>query len=112
MTSTSDLVAACSGFLDDALQGRLSHTGQPVLRDAAASAVKKDLPAGGFAWNRAGSSAQLMAATLAHYALLTFGPLARRETPLPLAVTPRRDRSDDEFDRALGAPRDVMTMPF
>src|SRR5271163_775678 len=112
MVTTSDLVSACGAFLDDALQGRLSHTGQPVLRDAAASAIKKDLPAGGFAWNRTGSSAQLIAATLAHHALLTFGPLARRNTPPPLADTPRRGRSDDEFDRALGADRDIMRAPF
>jgi len=110
MVTTADLVAACSGFLDDALQGRLSHTGQPVLRDAVAGAIKRELQAGGFAWQK--GSAQLTAATLAHYALLAFGPLARRNTPQPLAVAPRRGRSDDEFDRALGADRDIMRVPF
>jgi len=42
---------------------RDQHMGQDVLRDAVASAVKRDLPGGGFAWTKTASEsiAQLMA---------------------------------------------------
>jgi hypothetical protein len=113
-TNTADLAAACGGFLDEATQGRLSHTGQQVLADAVASAAKRDLPAGGFAWSRqaGGQLAQLNAATLAHYGLLV-APVVSRPPPEPLADTPHRGRHEDNLDRALGPGElPVMTMPF
>jgi hypothetical protein len=113
-TNTADLAAACGGFLDEATQGRLSHTGQPVLAAAVASAAKRDLPAGGFAWSRqaAGQIAQLSAATLAHYGLLV-APVVSRPPSQPLADTPHSGRREDDLDRALGPGQlSVMTMPF
>lgn len=103
----------CGGFLDDALAGELSHTGQQVLNDAVASATKRDLPGGGFAWDRqpGGSIAQLMAATLAHWSLLTFGSSPSKTVATRLIDT-GRSGADDEFDRALGASVDIMRCPF
>jgi len=113
MTSTADLATACGGFLDDALQARLSHTGQQVLRDAAASCIKRELPGGGFAWQKqaGGSIAQLMAATLSRFSLLTFGA-PPKQSPPPLWDTPQRGRHEDDLDRALGPGKNIMTTPF
>jgi hypothetical protein len=98
VTNASELAQSCGGFLDDAMAGRLSHSDQEILNDAVVAAVKRDLPGGGFAWAKtAGSSiAQLMAATLAHWSLLTFGTAARPKPPPPLSDT-RPGRYDDCF---------------
>jgi hypothetical protein len=72
----------CGGFLNAAMSERLSHSGQSQLDDAAAAAVKHELPAGGFIWDESAagaSSAALMSATLAHGALLTFGVVKKRK---------------------------------
>jgi len=116
MTNASELALACGGFLDDSLAGRLSHSDQQILNDAVASAVKRDLPGGGFAWTKTagGSIAQLCAATLAHSALLVFGPSAA-PPQLPAAPMMEMDRPttrDDEFDRVLGAGVDITRAPF
>lgn len=73
----------CGGFLNAALDSRLSHSGQSALADATASAVRKDQPAGGFVWDEdaAGVSAPaLFASTLAHGALIAFGAPPKRKT--------------------------------
>ena len=87
VTNSVELQLACGGFLDDALAGLLSHSDQPALTQAAAAAVKRDLPGGGFAWDEGADgtiSAPLMAATLAHWALLAFGkpPVAPSAAPV------------------------------
>jgi hypothetical protein len=87
--------------------GRLSHSDQETLNDAVVSAVKRDLPGGGFAWQKqpGGSIAQLMAATLAHWSLLTFAPAARPKPPTP---PPLAEPDRGGHDGAL----DLMTAPF
>ncbi|MCG7596348.1 phage terminase family protein [Mycobacterium sp. PSTR-4-N] len=92
----------CGGFLNAALDSRLSHSGQSVLTDAAGSAVRKDMPAGGFVWDEdaAGVSAPaLFAATLAHGALVANSEAPKRKTVAPRSgvhrATRRRSRDFD-----------------
>jgi hypothetical protein len=103
-----------AGFLDDALAGQLSHSGQQVLNDAVASAVKRDPPGGGFAWDKTpgASIAQLVAATLSHWALLEFGSSPPKVIAKPLMDAGRTRDDDDEFDRVLGPNVDILTTPF
>jgi hypothetical protein len=101
-TNATDLALACGGFLDAVTASAVSHSNQPALNDAVASAVKRELPAG-FAWNRSagGPVSALVAATLAHWSLLAFSPAARPKlTALPM--TPKGD--DDQLD--------LMTVKF
>ncbi|OZC80198.1 terminase [Rhodococcus sp. 06-418-5] len=73
-TTTTEFVQACGNFYDDAVNAKLSHTGDPLLYGAIEAAHWRDL-AGGRAWNRKGQAqiSPLVAASLAHYGLLTFG---------------------------------------
>ena len=99
MTTAADLAIACGGMYDDALQGRLSHTGQEVLTDALACAGKRDLP-GGFCWTAAdgaGSIAALNAVTLARWALGAFSPPPRLKPPPPLTDAGKGPRDDGQF---------------
>lgn len=87
VTNSTELALACGGFLDDVLSGMISHSGQSVLDEAAASAVRRDLPGGGFAWEEGVDgvvSAPLVAATLAHWSLLSLSkpPSAPRSAPI------------------------------
>jgi hypothetical protein len=93
----------CGGFLNAALDSRLSHSGQSTLTSAAGSAVRKDMPAGGFVWDEdaAGTSAPaLFAATLAHGALIANAEPPKRKTVAPRtgAKTVTRRRKSSEFD--------------
>jgi hypothetical protein len=84
MTNTTDLVLACGSLLDAVEAGTLSHSDQPVLNDAAVSAVKRPL-GGGFAWDSAPGVTNLVAASLAHWALVSATtPKPKRSLP-PLA---------------------------
>jgi hypothetical protein len=98
----------CGGFLNAAMAGQLSHSGQAQLDDAAASAVRHDLPAGGFTWDEdaAGASgAALLSATLAHGALLAFGQVKKRK---PVAPVSGADRSNGHT----ASDFDVMSAAF
>ncbi len=112
MTNAAQIAGACGGWLDDALAGHLSHTGQQILADAIASVTKRDLPGGGFAWDRAkdGSIAPLVAATLAHWALLEFGGNAVQSLPAPPLMAGVTDLDDDAFGRQLGLTPDFDIM--
>jgi hypothetical protein len=116
LTNAADLARAFGGFLDACVEGGLSHTGQQILADAVSAATKRDLPGGGFAWDKRvpGSSiAQLCAATLAHWGLLESGsPPTTMPAPPVLGSERSRSREDDEFDRALGASQDIFRAPF
>jgi hypothetical protein len=116
ITNASELALACGGFLDDALAGRLSHSDQETLNEAVVAAVKRDMQGGGFAWAKTpGSSiANLTAATLAHWSLLTFGPAARPRVIAPPSLGSDRSRSreDDDFGRVLEAAVDIWRAPF
>lgn len=96
VTNSTDLALACGGFLDDALSGLLSHSNQTVFNEAAANAVKRDLPGGGFAWNEGSdgvATAPLIAATLAHWSLISKSkpPVAPRSAPVIETSTGERE---------------------
>jgi hypothetical protein len=115
MTNSSQFALACSGFLDDALAGRLSHCAQRILDDAVLSATKRAMPGDRFARARAkdGSIAPLVSATLAHWSLLVYGGTVKRmPAPPVLGSESLRSREDDEFDRVLGPGIDIMTTSF
>ncbi len=107
MSNTPDMAAACSGFLDDALDGRLSHSDQEILNDAVMSAQMRELPGGDFAWleDDAGVAIPLVSASLAHWALLKFGK-GTKKTP----AKPRRAAAKP--DRPRRRERNVMEMSF
>lgn len=108
MSNASELALACAGFLDATLAGHVSHCDQGVLNDAISAATKRDMPAGGFAWNKThGSISQLMAATLAHWAVLAYGPAAVPKT----FATPVMGTGKDDSERN-GHEVDIMTAPF
>lgn len=76
ITDTSEIAAATGDFYDKVQQQLLDHTGDPVLVDAVAGAVKRDMSGGGWAWDRKGTTnviSPLVAATLATWGLLRFG---------------------------------------
>ncbi|MDG3012156.1 terminase [Rhodococcus sp. D2-41] len=84
-TTAAQLVQACGGFYDDAVGQLLSHTGDPLLAESLEGATKRELSGGGWAWNRKGAQviSPLVAATLARWALLTFGARATRTPQRP-----------------------------
>ncbi|MFC7450540.1 hypothetical protein [Rhodococcus daqingensis] len=104
MTSAPQMVTACGDFLDATVDGSLSHTGQPILTEAVAGAVKRTLPAGDWAWSVHDNLAALIAATLARWALVTFGAAAIT-TPAAAPVAGTRDQQDydDSFDALTAA---------
>lgn len=91
VTSAGDMVQACGGFYNDAVAGKLTHTGDPLLSDALDGATKRDLTGGGWAWNRKGNQviSPLVAATLAHWALKVYD-IAKPPPPPPAAAVPTR----------------------
>lgn len=100
MTHGGQMATACQGFLDDALDGKLSHCGDPILDEAVLGVTKRTMPQGDWAWDRtAGTTiSPLVAATLARWGLLTFG-LQIIEPSAPPAVATASDVDDsDELD--------------
>lgn len=76
-TSARDMANAAGGLLDDALAGRLSHSGQADLDNAVAGARKRPIgDAGQWAWDRRDGSvfvAPLVAVSLARFGAVTAG---------------------------------------
>ena len=93
MTNTTELTLACGAFLDAVTAGQISHSNQQALNDGAVSAVKRDL-AGGFAWDRAPGVTQLVAASLAAWALISATTKEPKRS-LPPLFTPPSGRDDD-----------------
>lgn len=91
VTTAGQMVQACGGFYDDAVNANLCHTGDPLLADALKGATKRDLPGGGWAWNRKGNMtiSPLVAVTLAHWALKVYD--IAKPPPPPPAVAARTD---------------------
>ncbi|TDH57540.1 hypothetical protein E2F47_01870 [Mycobacterium eburneum] len=106
MTNLSELAIACEGFLESSLAGQIRHSGQQILTESVAGAVKRDLPGGRFVWEGQPGACitQIMAATLAHYGLLTFGGPVK---PAPPPMAAKQEMSlvgaEREFD-PLNAP--------
>ena len=106
MTNTTQLVLAAGAWLDAVEAGTLSHSDQATLNDGAVSAVKRDL-AGGFAWDKAPGVTYLVAASLAHWALISATTPAPKRAPPPLSEAP-------EYDKRNSSPveLDFMTAKF
>jgi hypothetical protein len=105
VANSTAVQAACGGFLNAALEGSLSHPGQPLLDTAIASAVQRELSGGRFVWDldADSSSAQLDAATLAHWALLEFSRNRKGAVAKPVGGDQVRAQTDE---------LDVMGMSF
>lgn len=109
MTDTGQLAKATGDFYDKALAALLHHTLDPDLIDAVEGAVKRDLPGGGWAWDRKGADndiSPVVASSLALWGLLTFGAntapvqtLVHRST---IAVRPHQTRSETTNLAAVG----------
>ncbi|GAB5013908.1 terminase large subunit [Mycobacterium avium subsp. hominissuis] len=108
MTNTSELALACEGIVEAVEAAQITHSNQAVLNEAVISASKRDLPGDRFAWDRkpGGQIVQLMAATLAHWGLLTFSaPPTRSAAPL---ADNEIETSGADFEREF----DAMNAPF
>lgn len=89
LTTANQFAIACSGFIDAAFSGDISHSDQPILTDALTDAVLRELPRGDRVWDTGeGAIAALMVATLAHWAVLEF---AEEDTP---AARPQASGTD------------------
>lgn len=102
ITNYSDMARACNGWLTAALEGQFTHSGQQMFTDAVGSVGKRDMPGGGFAWDKVGDApiAPVVAISLADWALLQFGTKLKAKTVSPRTgahSTTRRTRSS-EFD--------------
>jgi hypothetical protein len=89
-TSTSQYASACSAFLRWVVTATLQHPGQDSLDDAVASAARRVIGDGLWAWSRknsAASIAALEAATVAAYAYDNRGAAA--EKPAVVVARPR-----------------------
>ena len=87
LISSTTFGAACVDFLDAARAGRLEHTGDPRLADAVQGVDKRDMSGGRFGWDFDTQAAigPLIAATLARWALETWGQI--REEPAAPSFT-------------------------
>jgi hypothetical protein len=103
MTNSTELVRACGSFVDAIEAGQISHANQEALNEGVVSAVKRDL-GGGFAWDRAPGVTQLVAASLAHWSLVSTNTPEPRRSPPPLAA--QSSIGDD------GAFLDLDKVPF
>lgn len=85
-TNTGELTMACGGFLEAADAELMSHSGQKVLDDSIAALERKELP-GGFVWKpvSGGVIAPAVAATVAHWGLLSFDRPQKTSLP-PMAA--------------------------
>lgn len=101
MSNTTELCLACEGFVEAYSTGKVTHSDQIVLNSAVVMTVKREMASGAFAWDRLGGGniSQLMAATLAHWALLTFAEPPKGRTVAPRSgAKPESGTSSDHFD--------------
>lgn len=108
ITSSSQMAAACGGFYDDAVAGRLSHTGSVELRTAVEGVKKREMRGGAFGWDYLSPVviSPLQAATLARWGLLTFGVDAPPPPPS------RDDAGADMFAAGSSTGFDVFAAAF
>lgn len=110
ITNSSEMARACNGWLTAALEGQFTHSDQQIFTDAVASVGKRDMPGGGFAWDKVGEApiGPVVSVSLADWALLTFGK-TKSKTVAPRTgthqVAPVRSKrhSADHFDAMTAA---------
>jgi phage terminase large subunit-like protein len=74
-TDTAAMTAACAGFFDSVVQGKVAHRDDPALNQAVAGAKQREL-GDRWAWARRTSRSNvspLVSATLAHYGVTVLG---------------------------------------
>lgn len=100
MTGAPEAAASCEVFLNDALDGRLSHSDQQMLNDAVISASFRELPGGDAAWAEdiEGVAGPLIAASQAVWALRKFGSKPKRKPVAPRTGARRRTAASSSFD--------------
>jgi hypothetical protein len=84
-TTAAQKVQACGGFYQDAIDAKLTQTGDPLLEDACAEAGRREVKGGGWAWEGVGIS-PLDAVTLARWGLVTYGSRVLPAAPPPVAI--------------------------
>jgi hypothetical protein len=108
ITNWSDMARACRDWLAGALEGQFTHSDQSIFNDAVASVGKRDMPGGGFAWDKVGEApiAPVVAISLADWALLRTGK-PRRKTASPRSgahvTEPRYDAASPNHLDAMSA---------
>lgn len=107
MTTGPQLALACRGLLDDGLDGRLSHTGQPLLNAAVEAAAMREITGGGFVWDD--MSIELTAISLARWALLEFGVVAKPPAAPAFNAT---QTPDNERPQGNNHELDVLSAAF
>lgn len=104
-TTAAQMGQACGGFYTDTVNGLVSHTGDPLLVDALAGASQREMTGGMWAWDRRGSGAiaPLVAVTLAHWGLVTFGAKPKRKSASATYSTiPASERTDSSSFLSVG----------
>ncbi|WP_432793677.1 hypothetical protein [Rhodococcus ruber] len=114
VTTAAQMVQACGGFYDDAVNENLSHTGDPLLASALEGATKRDLSGGGWAWNRKGNMtiSPLVAATLAHWALKVYDVPKLMPAGPAFKPTASEDAAVPALAGGFGGEVDVLTVGF
>jgi len=106
VTNTSQLAAACAGFVDGIEAGDICHTGQALLDEAVEGADIRYLPRGDFVWDdETGQLTPLKAVTLAHYGVLKY---CEEETEAALPSTGVGAGAQDLDDGVYGDDVDAM----
>jgi phage terminase large subunit-like protein len=83
VTTMGQMAAACAGFYDAVMDGRLRHLDQPILNSSLAVARKRIFRDGGWAWHRKESESDITPLTTATLALwgLVSSEVAERPRP-------------------------------
>lgn len=101
VTNWSDMARACRDWLAGALEGQFTHSDQSIFNDAVASVGKRDMPGGGFAWDKVGAApiSPVVAISLADWALLRTGKTKGKSvSPRSGAKTGHHQDNHDHFD--------------
>lgn len=112
MTNTTQMALACEGIVEAVDSRHIWHSGQKILADSVACAIKKEMPDLRFTWvpKLGGLIVHTVAVTLAHWGLLTFGA-PPKHTPSPLMDSAPQASRDDEY-RPVSDEIDLMNAPF
>ncbi|MGW0052053.1 hypothetical protein [Nocardia nova] len=107
-TNTSEIAKATGDFYDRAMGALLNHSGDPDIADAVEGAVKRDLPGGGWAWDRKRALddiSPLVAGSLATWALVKFGAqTAPVQSIVHRSVMPASTSAPQHRRRAVAEP--------
>lgn len=100
ITNWSDMARACRDWLAGALEGQFTHSDQSIFNDAVASVGKRDMPGGGFAWDKVGDApiSPVVAISLADWALLRTSKAKGKSVSPRSGAKTSRNQHEDHFD--------------